>query len=64
MADRRKGSPVEWWRWRWWDGPSLDAVRLARNGGYIDFLSDPRLRKRSLRAFRQALIHEGEMWLN
>ena len=66
MADRRKGSPVEWWRWRWRRqiGPSLDAVCLAGNGGYIDFLSDPRLRKRGLRAFRQALIPEGEMWLN
>ena len=37
---------------------------LAGNGGYIDFLSGPRLRKRGLRAFRQALIPEGEMWLN
>ena len=56
MADRRKESPVEWWRWRRQIGPSLDAVCLAGNGGYIDFLSDPRLRKRGLRAFRQALI--------
>ena len=62
MADRRKGSPVEWWRRQ--IGPSLDAVRLAGNGGYIDFLFDPWLRKRGLRVFRQALIPEGEMWLN
>ena len=64
MADRRKGGPVEWWRRRWQVGPSLDPVCLAGNGGYIDFLSGPRLRKRGLRAFRQALIPEGEMWLN
>ena len=64
MADRRKGSPVEWWRWRRQIGPSLDAVCLAGNGGYIDFLSDPRLRKHGPRAFRQVLIPEGEMWLN
>ena len=62
MADRRKGSPVEWWRRQ--IRPSLDAVGLAGNGGYIDFLSDPRLRKRGLMAFRPVLIPEGEMWLN
>ena len=64
MADRRRGSPVEWWRWRRQIGPSLDALCLADNGGYVDFLTDPRLRKHGFRACRQVLIPEGEMWLN
>ena len=55
---------MEWWRWRWQVGPSLDGVCLADNGGYVDFLTDPRLRKHGPGVFRQVLIPEGEMWMN
>jgi hypothetical protein len=64
MAASREGRPVEWWRWRWQVGPSLDGVCLADNGGYVDFLTDPRLRKHGPGVFRQVLIPEGEMWMN
>ena len=63
MADRRRSSPVEWW-WRRQTGPSLDAGWLAKDGGYVDFLADPLLRKHGPRAFRRVLLPEGEIWLS